>query len=112
LGEILIYSPVLIASVAFGCWVLVRKLPKRNPRVFGPRHARMPFVWLGYLAIVGPGVLFAVFIFFSGTLMEITLIHSILLFGSFLFLILLFLPAGTGEAVTRPVAVTRRTTRI
>jgi hypothetical protein len=39
--------------VALGCAVLVRKLPKRDPRVVGLRRARFPFVSLGYLTIAG-----------------------------------------------------------
>jgi hypothetical protein len=53
LGEILICMGVTFAVPALGCAVLVRKLPKRDPRVFGPRVSRFPFVSLGYLVIAG-----------------------------------------------------------
>jgi hypothetical protein len=53
LGEILICIGIPMAFVPFGCAVLVRTLPKRDPRVFGRRRARFPFVWLGYLTIIG-----------------------------------------------------------
>jgi hypothetical protein len=53
LGEILICIGMPIAFVLLGCTVLVRTLPKRDPRVFGRRRSRFPFVWLGYLTIIG-----------------------------------------------------------
>ena len=43
--------PILLS--AFGCTVLVRKLPKRECRVSGHRRVRFPFTHLGYLVIAG-----------------------------------------------------------
>jgi hypothetical protein len=64
LAEPLIYGVPAALMMVFGCTVLVRKLPKRNPRVFGPRRSRFPFVWFGYLLIVVPtAVLLALLIY-------------------------------------------------
>jgi hypothetical protein len=53
LGIIVLCIAILILLSAFGCTVLVRKLPKREFRVSGPRRVRFPFVYLGYLVIAG-----------------------------------------------------------
>ena len=38
LAETLFCIGLVVASVALGCTILIRKLPKRNPRVAGPRR--------------------------------------------------------------------------
>jgi hypothetical protein len=50
--------PLLIS--AFGCTLLVRRLPKRECRVSGRRRVRFPFIFLGYAIIFGAIVGFVV----------------------------------------------------
>jgi cadmium resistance protein CadD (predicted permease) len=64
LGKILICIGVPIAFMAFCFSVLVRKLPKRNARVFGPRVARSQWFTVACLGSVGTAGLFAMSIYF------------------------------------------------
>jgi hypothetical protein len=53
LGIIVLCIAMPILLSAFGCTILVRKLPKREFRVSGPRRVRFPFVYFGYLVMAG-----------------------------------------------------------
>ncbi len=53
LGSTLLCIGISILFLASGCTLLIRTLPKRGVRVSGPRRARLPFVYLGYLVIAG-----------------------------------------------------------
>jgi hypothetical protein len=54
----------LVFGSALAMWFLIRILPKRNPRVFGRRRPRFPFVTKG-LALIAVGVLVCVYSFIS-----------------------------------------------
>src|SRR5262249_47384326 len=92
-----------IGFAAAGCALPVRKLPKRNPRVFGPRRVRFPFVWVfRLLIVVPPAGLFALlihaFVSGSGTFSGVSLTWSIvgLVFFGSLSLILPLAPVLLG----------------
>jgi hypothetical protein len=53
LGIIVLCIAMSILVSAFGCTILVRKLPKREFRVSGRRRVRFPFVYFGYLIMAG-----------------------------------------------------------
>jgi hypothetical protein len=54
----------LVFCSALAMWFLIRIMPKRNPRVFGRRRPRFPFVTSGW-ALIAVGVLVCVFSFIS-----------------------------------------------
>ena len=57
---VLIWGAVIVAALLM--WFLITVMPKRNPRVFGRRHPRFPFVTTGW-ALIAAGVLVCVYSF-------------------------------------------------
>jgi hypothetical protein len=57
------WLPVVVSMIVTACIILA--LPRRNPRVAGPRRPRFPFFAAGIL-VVGAGVVFLLFAFVKG----------------------------------------------
>jgi len=61
----------LVFGSVLAMWFLIRIMPKRNPRVFGRRRPRFPFVTTGW-ALIAVGVVVCVFSFVSWSIGKVS----------------------------------------